>query len=151
MKDRLGNNGYRVSDNCQVDADSLEDMLTHLADHGPSSVLLSTRFASLISCFLAQIENAITDEWAHAIRADIEQDGAASPADETTESPAAVGFRRVSKRVAVTYGKGGRWPYSFLASVFSHGGIIGDGGSVGSNGRLSRGQSDAVGVGSARG
>ena len=108
MKDRLGNNGYMVSDNCQVDSDSLEDMLTHLADHGPSSLLLSTRFASLISCFLAQIENAITDEWAPAIRADIEQDGAASPADETTESPAAVGFRRVSKRAAVSYGPGRR-------------------------------------------
>ena len=102
------NKENKIINNCQVDRGALEDMLTHLADHGPSSLLLSTRFASLISCFLAQIENAITDEWAHAIRAAIEQDGAASPADETTESPAAVGFRRVSKRVAVTYGKGGR-------------------------------------------
>ena len=108
MKDRLGNNGYRVSDNCQVDADSLEDMLTHLADHGPSSLLLSKRFAPLISCFLDEIESAMTDEWAPAIRADIEQDATPSTVDETTESPAAVGFRRVSKRVAVTYGKGGR-------------------------------------------
>ena len=108
MKDRLGNNGYRVGDNCDVDADSLEDMLKHLADHGPSSLLLSRKFARLVGCFMDQIENAITDEWAPAIRADIEQDGAASPADETTESPAAVGFRRVSKRVAVTYGPGRR-------------------------------------------
>ena len=105
MKDRLGNNGYRVSDNCQVDAGSLEDMLTHLADHGPSSLLLSKRFAPLISCFLDEIESAMTDEWAPAIRADIEQ---GATADETTESPAAVGFRRVSKRVAVSYGKGDR-------------------------------------------
>ena len=106
MKDRLGNNGYRVSDNCEVDADSLEDMLKHLADHGPSSLLLSKRFSPLISCFMDQIEIAITGEWAPAIQADIERDAAASPADDATESPAAVGFRRVSKRVAVTYGQG---------------------------------------------
>ena len=108
MKDRLGNNGYRVSDDCHVDSGSLEDMLKHLADHGPSSLLLSKRFAPLISCFLDEIESAITDEWAPAIRADIERDATASAPGETTESPAAVGFRRVSKRVAVSYGKGGR-------------------------------------------
>ena len=106
MKDRLGNNGYRVSGNCDVDADSLEDMLKHLADHGPSSLLLSKRFAPLISCFLDEIESAMTDEWAPAIQADIEQDATASTADEPTESPAAVDFRRVSKRVAVSYGPG---------------------------------------------
>ena len=105
MKDRLGNNVYSVSDNCDVDADSREGMLKHLADHGPSSLLLSRKFARLVGCFMDQIEIAITDEWASAIRADIEQDAAASPADETTGSPAAVGFRRMSKRVAVTYGQ----------------------------------------------
>ena len=106
MKDRLGNNGYMVSDNCHMDSDALEDMLTHLADHGPSSLLLSKKFAPLISCFMNQIEIAITGEWAPAIQVDIEKDATASPADETTESPAAVGFRRVSKPVAVSYGPG---------------------------------------------
>ena len=102
------NKENKIIDNCQVGRDALEDMLTHLADHGPSSLLLSKKFSPLISCFMDQIEIAITGEWAPAIQGDIEQDGAASPADETTESPAAVGFRRVSKRVAVSYGPGGR-------------------------------------------
>ena len=100
------NKENKIIDNCQVDADSLEDMLKHLADHGPSSLLLSKRFSPLISCFMDQIEIAITDEWAPAIQAGIEQDATPSTADETTESPAAVGFRRVSKRVAVSYGPG---------------------------------------------
>ena len=103
MKDRLGNNGYRVGDNCDVDADSLEDMLKHLADHGPSSLLLSRKFARLVGCFMDQIENAITDEWAPAIRADIEQ---GATADETTESPAAVGFRLQSRRISTSYRQG---------------------------------------------
>ena len=102
------NKENKIIDNCQVGRDALEDMLTHLVDHGPSSLLLSKKFAPLISCFMDQIEIAITGEWAPAIQADIEQDATPSTADETTESPAAVGFRRVSKRVAVTYGKGGR-------------------------------------------
>ena len=56
------NKENKIIDNCQVGRDALEDMLTHLADHGPSSLLLSKRFAPLIICFLNQIENAITDE-----------------------------------------------------------------------------------------
>ena len=102
------NKENKIINNCQVDRGALEDMLTHLADHGPSSLLVSKKFSPLISCFMDQIEITITGEWAPAIRADIEQDATASTADDTTESPAAVGFRRVSKRAAVSYGPGRR-------------------------------------------
>ena len=98
----------RIRNQCQIAPEIKEKILAHLDAHGPASLLLSTKFAPLIGCFLDQIGIAMTGEWAPAIRADIEQDAPASPADEATESPAAVGFRRVSKRVAVTYGKGGR-------------------------------------------
>ena len=96
----------RIRNQCQIAPEIKEKILAHLDAHGPASLLLSTKFAPLISCFLDEIESAMTDEWAPAIRADIEQDATASTADETTESPAAVGFRRVSKRVAVSYGPG---------------------------------------------
>ena len=97
------NKENKIIDNCQVGRDALEDMLTHLADHGPSSLLLSKKFAPLISCFMNQIEIAITGEWAPAIRADIEQ---GATADETTESPAAVGFRLQSRRISTSYRQG---------------------------------------------
>ena len=98
----------RIRNECQIAPEIKEKILEHLADHGPSSLLLSKRYSPLISCFLDEIESAMTDEWTPAIRADIEPDATASPADETTESPAAVGFRRVSKRAAVSYGPGRR-------------------------------------------
>ena len=98
----------RIRNQCQIAPEIKEKILAHLDAHGPASLLLSKKFSPLISCFMDQIEIAITGEWAPAIQADIEQDATPSTADETTESPAAVGFRRVSKRVAVTYGKGGR-------------------------------------------
>ena len=96
----------RIRNQCQIAPEIKEKILAHLDAHGPASLLLSTKFAPLISCFLDEIESAMTVEWAPALQGDTEQDGAASPADETTESPAAVDFRRVSKRVAVTYGPG---------------------------------------------
>ena len=46
------NQDYKIINNCQVGRDALEDMLTHLADHGPSSLLLSRKFARLIGCFM---------------------------------------------------------------------------------------------------
>ena len=96
----------RIRNECQIAPEIKEKILEHLDAHGPSSLLLSKRYSPLISCFLDQIENAITDEWGPVILADIEQDATASTADEAAESPAAVGFRRVSKRVAVSYGPG---------------------------------------------
>ena len=106
MKDRLGNNGYGVSDNCQVAAEIKETLLKHLAEHGPVSLLASNKFGQYAGCFLEEIERAIVAESA-LITPDADdltekQEAAASPADEATESPAAKRVRLQSRRIATS-------------------------------------------------
>ena len=62
MKDRLGNNGYRASDNCQVDAGIRVNLLKHLDEHGPVSLFTSNKFGQYVGCFLEEIEDAIAGE-----------------------------------------------------------------------------------------
>ena len=113
MANRPEGKENKAINNCQVDAETKESLLKHLDEHGAVSLLTSAKFGQYAGCVLEEIEGAIAAESALIAPAAADdstgnQDAAASPADETTESPAAVGFRRVSKRVAVSYGKGGR-------------------------------------------
>ena len=99
MKDRFGNNGYGVSDNCQVDAETKEGLLKHLDEHGPVSLLTSAKFGQYAGCFLEEIEQAIAAESAPIAPPAADdsignQKAAAPPADEATEAPAAVRGRR---------------------------------------------------------
>ena len=107
MKDRFGNNGYRLSDNCQVDAETKESLLKHLDEHGAVSLLSSAKFGQYAGCVLEDIERAIAAESALIASAAADdstgnQDAAASPADDATESPAAMRVRLQSRRIATS-------------------------------------------------
>ena len=111
MKDRFGNNGYRVTDNCQVDAETKESLLKHLDEHGAVSLLTSAKFGQYAGCFLDEIEKAIAAESAlimppTAGDATGNPDAAASPADDVTESPAAMRVRLQSGRRMTSYRQG---------------------------------------------
>ena len=108
MKDRVGNNGYRVSDNCQVAAEIKEGLLKHLDEHGPVSLLTSAKFGQYAGCFLEEIESAIAAESALSAPAEADdatgnQDAAASTADEATESPAAMRGQLQTRRRMTSY------------------------------------------------
>ena len=94
MKDRLGNNGYMVSDNCEVDAEIKEGLLKHLDEHGPVSLLTSAKFGQYAGCFLEEIERAIVAESVVLASADDDpsetQDETGPAPDKATESPAAM-------------------------------------------------------------
>jgi len=106
MKDRFGNNGYGVSDNCQVDYEIKEGLLKHLDEHGPVSLLTSAKFGQYAGCFLEEIKRAIVAESALiATAADDSaerQEAPPTPADEATESPAAMRVRVQSRRIATS-------------------------------------------------
>ena len=106
MKDRFGNNGYRASDNCQVDAGTRVNLLKHLDEHGPVSLLTSAKFGQYAGCFLEEIERAIAAESA-LITPDADdltekEDATPLPENEATESPAAVRVRLQSRRIATS-------------------------------------------------
>ena len=106
MKDRFGNNGYRLSDNCQVDAETKESLLKHLDEHGPVALLTSAKFGQYAGCFLEEIERAIAAESALIASAADDsaerQEAPPTPADEATESPAAMRARLQSRRIATS-------------------------------------------------
>ena len=106
MKDRVGNNGYGVSDNCQVAGEIKEGLLKHLDEHGAVSLLTSAKFGQYAGCVLEEIERAIAAESALIASAADDsaerQEAAASPADEATESPAAKRVRLQSRRIATS-------------------------------------------------
>ena len=112
MKDRFGNNGYRASDNCQVDAETKESLLKHLDEHGAVSLLTSAKFGQYAGCVLEEVERAIAAESALIATAAGDstgnQDAAAPPADEATESPAAVRVRLQAGRRMISYRQGYR-------------------------------------------
>jgi hypothetical protein len=86
-----------------VDAETREGLLKHLDEHGAVSLLTSAKFGQYAGCFLEEIERAIAAESALIASAADDltgsQDGTASPADEATESPAAMRVRLQSRRI----------------------------------------------------
>ena len=97
----------KAINNCQVDAETKESLLNHLDVHGAVSLLTSAKFGQYAGCFLEEIEKAIAAESALIASAADDltgsQDGTASPADEATESPAAMRTRLQSRRIATSY------------------------------------------------
>ena len=100
----------KAINNCQVDAETKESLLKHLDEHGAVSLLTSAKFGQYAGCFLDEIEKAIIAESALIATAAVDltrnQDAAASPADDASESPAAVGFRLQSRRISTSYRQG---------------------------------------------
>ena len=100
----------KTAGDCQLDADIKETLLKHLAEHGPASLLTSAKFGQYAGCFLEEIERAIVAESVVIAPAADDstgnQDAAASPADEATESPAAMSVRVQSGRRMTSYRQG---------------------------------------------
>ncbi len=104
-------NSYKVTDNCEVDADTKESLVRHLEEHGIVSLLTSHKFAPYLSCVAKGIGEAMAETdtpIAPAAADDLagNRDGAASTADEATESPAAMRARVQSRRIATSYRQG---------------------------------------------
>ena len=101
----------KAINNCQVDAETKESLLKHLDEHGALSLLSSAKFGQYAGCVLEEIERAIAAESAlimppTAGDATGNPDAAASPADEATESPAAMRVRVQSGRRMTSYRQG---------------------------------------------
>ena len=97
----------KATNNCQVDAETKESLLNHLDVHGAVSLLTSAKFGQYAGCFLDEIEKAIAAESALIAPAagDLtgNPDAAASPADDVTESPAAMRVRLQTGRRITSY------------------------------------------------
>ena len=111
MSNRPEGKDYKATKNCQVDADTRESLLQHLDEHGPVSLLTSAKFGQYAGCVLEDIERAIAAESALIAPAEADdsignQDAAAPPADEATESPAAVRVRLQTGRRITRYRPG---------------------------------------------
>ena len=104
-------NSYKVTDNCEVDADTKESLVRHLEEHGIVSLLTSHKFAPFVSCVVKGIGEA-TAETDTPIAPDADddsignQEAAAPTADEATEAPAAVRARFQSGRRLTRYRPG---------------------------------------------
>ena len=103
-------NENNATTNCQIDAETKESLLKHLDEHGAVSLLTSAKFGQYAGCFLEEIERAIAVESALiATAADDSaerQEAPPTPADEATESPAAMRARFQSRRIATSYRHG---------------------------------------------
>ena len=100
----------KAINNCQVDAETKESLLKHLDEHGAVSLLSSAKFGQYAGCVLEEIERAIAAESALIAPAAGDStrnpDAAASPADDATESPAAMRVRLQTGRRMVSYRQG---------------------------------------------
>ena len=104
------NKENKIINNCQIDAETKESLLKHLEEQGAVSLLTSAKFGQYTGCVLEEIERAIAAESVLIAPAADDstgnQDGTASPADEATESPAAMRVRVQSGRRMTSYRQG---------------------------------------------
>ena len=100
----------KVVTNCEVDAETKESLLKHLDEHGAVSLLTSAKFGQYTGCVMEEIEGAIAAESALIAPAAGDStgnpDAAASPADDATESPAAMRVRLQTGRRMISYRQG---------------------------------------------
>ena len=99
MSNREEGKDYTATNTCQIDADTKESLFQHLEEHGIMSLLTSHKFAPFVSCVVKGIGEATaeTDTPIAPPAADDSignQEAADPPADEATESPAAMRGRR---------------------------------------------------------
>ena len=110
MANRPEGKENKDTNNCQVDVETKEKLLDHLEVHGALSLLTSAKFGRYTGCVLEEIEGAIAAESAliatTAVDSTGSQDAAVSPADDTTESPAAVRVRLQTGRRMISYRQG---------------------------------------------
>ena len=105
---------YKITTNCQVDADTKESLLKHLDEHGAVSLLTSAKFGQYAGCFPEEITRAIAAETATpiaptaAVDSSETQDKTASAPGEATESPAAMRVRLQARRITTSYRQGRR-------------------------------------------
>ena len=95
--------GYKVTTNCELDADTREHLLQHLDEHGVMSLLTSSKFSTHVDCLLSEIEQAIAGERESVIQDASDPDKTAPPVDEATESPAAMRVRLQTGRRMIRY------------------------------------------------
>ena len=102
---------YTATNNCQIDAETKENLHDHLEAHGAVSLLTSAKFGQYAGCFPEELTRVIAAE--SALKATTaaddstgNQDAEASPAGEATESPAAMRTRLQSRRIATSYRQG---------------------------------------------
>ena len=102
--------GYKATNNCQVDAETRVNLLKHLEEHGPASLLTSNKFSQYAGCFPEEITSAIAAESALKASAAVDltgkEEAPPTPADEATESPAAMRARFQSRRSVTGYRQG---------------------------------------------
>jgi hypothetical protein len=103
--------GYKLTTNCELDADTRETLLQHLAEHGPASLLTSNKFGQYAGCFPEGITSAIAAESALTASAAADdstgkEEAPPTPADEATESPAAMRVRIQSRSRIASYRQG---------------------------------------------
>ena len=105
MSNRTELQDYKITNNCEMDAEIKEGLLKHLDEHGPVSLLTSAKFGQYAGCFLEEIEKAIAAESVVLASADDDpsetQDETAP--DKATESPAAMRARPQTRRIATSY------------------------------------------------
>ena len=110
MSNRPKGQDYKATKNCQADAETMESLLKHLEDHGVVSLLTSAKFGQYAGCVLEEIEKAIAAESALIAPAAGDStgnpDAAAPPADDATESPAAMRVRLQTGRRMISYRQG---------------------------------------------
>jgi hypothetical protein len=98
--------GYKVTTNCELDADTREHLLQHLDEHGVMSLLTSSKFSTHVDCLLSEIEQAIAGERESVIQDASEPDKTAPAPDGATESPAAMRVRLQTGRRMISYRQG---------------------------------------------
>ena len=96
--------GYKVTTNCELDADTREHLLQHLDEHGVMSLLTSSKFSTHVDCLLSEIKQAIAGERESVIQ-DASEPEKTRP-DGTTESPAAMRVRLQTGRRMTSYRQG---------------------------------------------
>ena len=96
--------GYKVTTNCELDADTREHLLQHLDEHGVMSLLTSSKFSTHVDCLLSEIKQAIAGERESVIQDASEQEKTGP--DEAIESPAAVRIRLQTGRRMISYRQG---------------------------------------------
>ena len=105
-------NGYKVTDNCEVDAATKESLVQHLEEHGIMSLLTSHKFALFVSCVAKELGRAMAETATPIAPAEADDSSetqdktAPAPVSETTESPAAMRVRLQARRITTSYRQG---------------------------------------------
>ena len=59
MSNRTEAQDYKIASNCELDAETRVNLLQHLDEHGPVSLLTSNKFSQYAGCFPEEITSAI--------------------------------------------------------------------------------------------